>query len=147
MPFLSHYEHTIDTKGRVSVPATYRDELARANADRLIISPVFDSEAPVLWIFPPSVWEQMVQAKMAQASSPFDPKIIEFKRGIIQRSASCNLDGNGRILIPGELRALARLERDVVLAGMNDWFEIWNADTYRELNQDGGVDPKLWQSL
>lgn len=146
MPFLGHFEHSIDTKGRVSIPAAYRDELARVGGDRLIISPVPDSENPVLWIFPPHIWERMVQAKMAEASSPFDPKIIEFKRGIIQRSASCNLDGNGRILIPGELRSMAQLEREVVLAGMDDWFEIWNAETYRQLN-DGSVDPKLWQSL
>jgi MraZ protein len=146
MPFLSHFEHTIDTKGRVSIPAPYRDELARQEAGQVILSPV-PGDTPVLWVFPPAVWEQMVQARMAEASSPFDPKIIEFKRGIVQRSSACNLDGNGRILIPGELRSLAQLERDVVLAGMNDWFEIWSAERYAQINGGVAVDPELWEKL
>ena len=146
MPFLSHFEHTIDTKGRVSIPAPYRDELAKQESTQLILSPG-SGDTSVLWIFPPRVWEKMVQARMAEASSPFDPKIIQFKRGIVQRSSACNLDGNGRILIPQELRSLAQLERDVVLAGMDEWFEIWPAEQYRAQNGDMAAGPELWGKL
>ena len=146
MPFLGHFEHALDAKGRVSVPATYREELARQDAGQIIISP-YPSESPVLWVFPPKVWESMVERKMAEASSPFDPQLIEFKRSIVQQSTSCSLDQNGRILIPSELRSFAALERDVVLAGMNDYFEIWDAQRYQELNGGIGADPKLWEKL
>lgn len=151
MPFLGRFEHTIDAKGRVAIPATYREELARGSADKVIIAPYYSKETPVLWVFPPKIWEGIVQARIANRS-PFDPDVIQFKRGIVQRTSSCSLDSNGRILIPTELRNFAGLERDVVLAAMDDWFEIWNAELYRTLQgggDDGGVaiDPKLWENL
>ena len=154
MPFLGRFDHTIDEKGRISIPAPYRDELAKQDTSQVILAPHPAGDGVgVLWAFPPSVWERDVKGRLGNRS-PFDPAMIQFKRDIVQRSWGCTLDGNGRILIPQELRNFAQLKRDVVLAAMDDWFELWSADQYH-LYQGGGeggsdslaVDPKLWERL
>lgn len=120
---------TLDTKGRMAVPAKYRERLRELCEGRLVITV---SRDPCLLIFPLPEWEQ-VEAKVDQLSS-MDSRISNFKRLLFGRAEDCEMDAQGRLLIPPKLRASLGLERQVVLVGVVNKFELWRQEAWDELN-------------
>lgn len=112
----------LDAKGRLSVPARYREQVASACANRLVVT--VNPWDKCLWLYPAPEWE-IAEAKLMQLSDAerLDRRTKQILRGY---ATDCDLDGHGRILIPPELREFAGLERDVVLLGQGNRFEIWN---------------------
>jgi len=125
--FRGRFEHTIDEKGRVSLPAKYR-EILNLNYDNRLILTNFDH---CLLAYPHEEWLK-VEEKVKDL-----PLIKEdsraFKRFFISGVSECNVDRQGRILIPPILRNYAKLERVVVFVGQITYFEIWNKDRWDEL--------------
>jgi MraZ protein len=120
--FNGRYEHTIDAKGRVSIPSRFREVLgARYNDERLIVTSFND---PCLMAFPVTEWQAL--AERVRSLPRFDPKVMQFKRLFISGATECPIDKNGRILIPPVLREFAGLEREVIWAGMVEFIEIWS---------------------
>jgi len=129
--FISEYSHTIDTKGRVIVPQKYREALG----DRFILSKGLDG---CLWIHPLSEWENFSD-KLRELST-IDKQSRQFKRFFTAGATECELDKQGRILIPAPLRKYAGLTKDVVMAGMDSRIEVWDQESWDGMNAVGEAD-------
>jgi len=142
--FKGRHEHTIDAKGRVSIPSRFREVLsARYGEDRLIVT---SFNEPCLMAFPVAEWQALEEK--VRALPRFDPKVMQFKRLFISGASECPIDRNGRILIPPVLREFAGLERDVIWAGMVEFIEIWSrASWYRMFEQSRGQGSDLGGAL
>lgn len=136
--FRGLFEHSIDAKGRTSLPAKFRDVLARLNhtdgdgsskarSDRLIITTGIDR---CLVAYPPAEWEAF-EARLA-ALSQFDANVVQLKRLYVAGATECALDKHSRLLIPPMLREYAGLKRDVVWAGMVTTIELWSKDSWNQ---------------
>lgn len=133
--FIGRYRHTIDPKGRLSVPARYRDELAKYDGGGLVVVP---NEAS-LEVHPYEAWERLVAAINEQ--SRFDAEVRRLGRLYISRAKEAELDGAGRVLLPLDSRQQAGLAKDVTIVGVGrDYFEVWDRtrfDEYERSNGDG----------
>ena len=122
--FRGRYEHTIDQKGRTSIPSRFRELLSSKYADdRLIVTSFLD---PCLIAYPVAEWQAFEEK--VRALPRFDSKVMQLKRVLISGATECLIDRNGRILIPPVLREFADLKREIVWAGMVDYIEIWAKD-------------------
>jgi MraZ protein len=113
---------TLDGKGRVSMPARYRDDLQTLCAGRLTVT---KHPHGCLMIFPRPSWETF-RDQLAQL--PFSQ--VGVKRVFLGHADDVELDGTSRVLIHPELRTWAGLEKDVKLLGMGSHFELWAAPAY-----------------
>ena len=129
--FRGRYEHTIDQKGRTSIPSRFRELLSSKYADdRLIVTSFVD---PCLIAYPVAEWQAFEEK--VRALPRFDPKVMQLKRVLISGATECLIDRNGRILIPPVLREFAALKREIVWAGMVDYIEIWAKDGWDPMFQ------------
>jgi len=126
--FRGRFEHTIDPKGRVSIPAKFRELLGEKYDDRLIITTGLD---PCLVAFPYGEWVN-VEEKVSSLSM-VKKEVKAFQRVFISGATECPIDKLGRVLIPPTLRSHAQLEKDVVFAGMLKKFEIWSKERFFEV--------------
>ncbi len=119
--FLGNYRHTLDEKGRLTVPARFREALGQGG----YLVQGFDGN---LMVLPPAVF----QALYAQINrlSLTDPTARMLRRLILSAAAEVNLDRAGRMLIPPYLREAAGLDGEVVLVGVGEFFEIWSATAW-----------------
>ena len=122
--FTGSYFHTMDNKGRVSIPARYR-EILKGCKDRQIILTNFGG---YVLAFPQSEWNK-IEAKFAEQPL-FRKDVRAFQRFLISGVEECPLDRQGRILVPPNLRDYARLSREVCLVGAIRCFEIWDRGTF-----------------
>jgi len=122
--FRGCYEHTIDEKGRLSIPARFREALETTFTPPLVLT----RQKDCLVAYPSDEW-RVLEAKINELPS-FDPKVQAFRRFFYAPAQECSLDRAGRILVPPTLRSYAGLDRQVVLAGMGRAFEIWCKDRY-----------------
>ena len=136
--FRGLYEHSIDVKGRTSLPVRFREVLqrlegeaagdgARVREPHLIITTGIDR---CLVAYPISEW-QAFEAKLAVLSQ-FDPAVVQLKRIYVAAATECGVDRHGRLLLPPLLREYAGLKRDLVWAGMVTTIEIWAKETWNE---------------
>jgi MraZ protein len=124
--FRGRFEHTIDPKGRISIPAKFRDLLGEKYDDRLILTN-FDR---CLVAYPYAEW--MVLEEKVSSLSMVKKETKAFQRFFISGAAECPIDKLGRILVPPTLREYAQLEKNVVFAGMLKKFEIWGKERWEE---------------
>ena len=118
--FRGRHEYTIDGKGRIAIPAKFRELIAQEYAGQPLVVTNLDQ---CLVAYPQRVWSQIEQRALQIPASNVAAR--EFRRHFIAPAEECPLDRQGRILIPHSHREHAALERDVVLLGMLDCFEIW----------------------
>jgi len=116
------YEHTVDDKGRLSLPARHREKLG----DVVILLPGWDKQVVV---YPPDTYERLVE--QVSSMNQLLPEVRELLRAV-HRMADCSIDKSGRILIPAWLRDHASLESNVVIQGLTDRLEIWNAEKWHK---------------
>ena len=121
--FLGRYEHTIDSKGRLAVPARYRAALERG----LVITRGIDR---CLTIYPLAAWEAL--AEKVNALPLADANARALRRLFFAEAADATLDGQGRIVVPTALRAYAGLEEQATVVGMNTSIEVWSPARWAE---------------
>jgi MraZ protein len=120
--FRGQFVHSIDAKGRVSLPVRFRDALVHEGDARFILTPApFD---PCLHLYPMHAWEDFEQ-KISELSS-LDTNVVRFRRLYVSAAIECELDKVGRVLVPPHLRDKAQLEKDVLWAGMGRIIEVWS---------------------
>ncbi len=128
--FTGSYFHTMDNKGRVSIPARYKEILKDRRDKHLTIT---NWEGYVL-AFPQSEWT-IFAAELAKMPI-LDPRYRPLQRFLISGAEECALDRQGRILVSQNLRDYAKLTREVVLVGALRCFEIWDRSSYESHRQN-----------
>jgi MraZ protein len=124
----------VDSKGRVSIPAKFRELLAEKYDDRLILTN-FDR---CLVAYPYEEWR--VLEERISSLSMVKKEVKAFQRFFISGATECPIDKLGRILVPPTLRDYAQLGRNVVFAGMLRKFEIWSKERWLEEIKRSEVD-------
>jgi MraZ protein len=147
--FNGRFDHAIDEKGRVSIPARFRDELQKAGHDRLYITNFIFEREKMLELYPPAEWESMV-AKFARRRTG-DRVAQLFETFYIGGAHEVQVDRQGRILIPPKLREFAGLERDVTFSARPNLFQLWNRATLDKILKSAEdqllADPDLLSKL
>src|SRR5207249_4437334 len=119
--FLGEYEHNIDSKGRLAVPAKFRAQMDKG----AVISKGMGTS---LSVYTMQRWEE----KSAElASNKTSEELRDFERRIYPSAGDIELDGQGRMVIPARLRAYANLSNEVSVVGVRDHFEIWDRETWQ----------------
>ena len=123
--FMGEYSHTIDTKGRLIIPSKFREELG----ETFVVTKGLDG---CLFVFSDEEWKAF---EIKLKSLPLTNKNVrQFARFFVAGATPCELDKQGRILLPATLREFAGLEKDVVLTGMLNRIEIWSKEKWNENN-------------
>jgi MraZ protein len=116
--------HTLDDKGRIVIPSRFREIVKAGGGDTVMVTR-FDN---CLYVYPLNEWVR-IEEKFANLSETTDT-MRNFRRFFIGGAFDCNCDRLGRVLIPPALREYAELEKEVVLAGALEHFEIWSRDRW-----------------
>lgn len=136
--FLGEFRHTIDEKGRLTIPAKYRGLLANG----MVVTRGFDRN---LMAFSLEGWEELAERIKSLPIS--DPSAREFRRRVFSGAIDLVPDRQGRILLPPYLREFAAIDADVVIAGMYNHLEIWNSQSWQVVRESSEGDEQRWENL
>jgi MraZ protein len=115
----------LDAKGRMAIPARYRDRLLESCGGRLIFTIDVDR---CLLLYPLAEWEQIEKALMSRPN--MNPQVRRLQRLIVGHATDVEIDGQGRVLVPPSLREYAALEKHAVLVGQGNKFELWDEEAW-----------------
>jgi MraZ protein len=121
--FMGEFLHTVDSKGRIIIPAKFRETLG----DKFIITKGLDN---CLFLYPYDEW-RVFQEKLKKIPVS-QPKARAFVRFFFSGAAECEFDKQGRILLPANLREYAALTKDVVVVGVMNRIEIWDHAQWKD---------------
>ena len=129
--FNGEYNHTIDPKGRLIIPSKFREGLG----DQFKITRGLDG---CLFLFPMNEWhsyeEKLKNLPLA------DKNARKFSRFFTAGATTCEVDKQGRVLIPSTLREFAKIEKEVIFAGLLNRIELWSKEQYDEVNSYDDMD-------
>ena len=129
------YEHNIDAKGRLAIPSKLRDELGSV----FYLAMGVDA---CLAVYPQSTWDRFTE-KFASLPMSQSKKM----RSLFANAARCELDSQGRIVVPAKLRKYAGLEKDTVIIGVHDRAEIWAAEKWAAEEEEEMTPEKMAQCM
>lgn len=122
--FLGEYYRTIDNKGRIFIPAKFREDLIKG----IVISKGFDEEC--LFLFSKESWKRLEEKIMANKIA--ERSIQSFSRWFFSSASEETMDQQGRTRIPQNLIEYAGLKKDIVMVGVSDRAEIWSKEIWHE---------------
>ena len=129
--FMGEYNHTIDAKGRVIVPAKFREVLG----ENFVVTKGLDG---CLFVYANDEWETF--SKKLQTFPITNKEARRFVRFFLAGAAAVEVDKQGRILLPQVLREFAHLEKDIVFVGVSSRVEIWNREDWISSTQFDDMD-------
>ena len=132
---------TLDTKGRIAIPARYREQLVDLCDGKLVVA--LNPIDGCLNIYPHGEWLKCMR-KMDQVQNK-SHDFRELQRVIYANANEIDMDGSGRVLIPQELRDTVGLQKNAVLVGHNDKFELWSEEDWLRVSKEGTE--KLMKSM
>ena len=124
--FQGSHAINLDAKGRMAVPAKYRDELVSACGGRIVMTA--HTQDRCVLVYPEAEWETIVPK--IEALSSFNKASLRAQRLLIGYATTLELDGNGRVLVPPTLRDYAGLEKKLMLVGLGKKFELWSEEAW-----------------
>jgi MraZ protein len=136
--FAGSFEHTLDEKGRVSVPTRVRERLVPD--ETLVVTTSWLPDWPFLMAYPIEEWNRLME--YIRSRPPFDPETLRLKHLLVAEAAECPIDKQGRMGIPPTLRDFAQLLREVVWVGGFEHVEIWDKGRWtarQKAAREGGV--------
>jgi MraZ protein len=138
--FLGEYTHTIDDKGRLTIPAKFRGELALG----LVVTRGYDQN---LMIYPLDEWQEMAESVLKRPLG--DEEVRTFRRRIFSGAVDLTPDRQGRIVVPTYLREFAAIDGEVIVAGMYNYIEVWASDNWQNEKQtiENSGDTARWSDL
>ncbi len=139
--FLNQYHHSFDDKGRLTIPAKFRE----LPVEGAFVVQGLDRN---LMVLPPATFQVLYDHLMAMNLA--DPAVRQLRQRMLGNAEKVVPDGSGRILLPQNLRDLAELIHDVVFVGQGDHFEIWSAELWQkqqELINDAETNEKRFAAL
>ncbi|MDB7983974.1 division/cell wall cluster transcriptional repressor MraZ [Faecalicoccus pleomorphus] len=125
--FMGEYAHNIDRKGRLIMPAKFREDLG----EHVVVNRGLDG---CLYVYTTKQWETVYQKLSALPSTNKDARM--FQRMMLSKAAEVDLDSQGRILIPRTLIELAGLEKECLIVGMANHLEIWSKERWMQLEEE-----------
>ncbi|MCD8150703.1 MAG: division/cell wall cluster transcriptional repressor MraZ [Clostridiales bacterium] len=125
--FKGEYSHSVDAKGRIIMPAKFREALG----EEFVVTKGLDG---CLFVYSNSEWEN-IENKFSEIPHA-NKEARRFSRFFFAGAADCEVDRQGRVLIPSNLREFAALEKEVVLIGVMNRIEIWNKNRYQDIEFD-----------
>ncbi len=134
--FLGEFDYKIDEKGRVPIPPKFRGELKSG----VVLTPGIEQ---CITVYPLSEWKKL--AASLTTGSVTRSKLRKLNRAIFATAFSLTVDGQGRIALPSALREYAGIEADVVIAGANNYLELWNKEQW-ELEKAASQE-QAWQII
>jgi len=141
MFFLGEFEHTLDERGRVTLPAKFRAELAQG----VVITRGLDR---CLFLFPMEQWAPLAERISALPLGRPDARAL--RRLLFSGASNVIPDRQGRILIPTYLREYANINGQVVIAGLNTYVEVWDAESWHQVKaqaEEGVLNAEQWEEL
>ena len=133
LAFSGSFDHSLDGKGRVIIPASFREALGEDFT--ITINPNKTAVA----IYPKAMWD--LQLERLSQINPMDRIGLQYERYVMSVSFSGNsMDAQGRVLIPIKLRNKIGLARDIVFVGLNSYIEIWDAEVYAQMEAQTEMD-------
>lgn len=123
--FLGEYQHTLDAKGRLSLPVKFRNQMAGAYV-------VVKGIEKCLYVFSPAEYEAFLAQLMERGD--FGKDFRQVRRFFTAGAKEDELDSAGRMSVPANLREYAKLERDVTVIGNGDRIELWDAEAWAAYN-------------
>jgi MraZ protein len=137
--FLGDYQHTLDAKGRVSLPAKFRAEMT----GKLVIAKGFED---CLYVYPADEYNRFVEGLLKKED--FDPRIRRLRRFFATGAQEAEIDSAGRVSLPAVLRDYAGLKKDIAVTGNGTRIEIWDAEAWNAYNgEDEGSIEDLAKEL
>lgn len=118
---------TLDAKGRMAMPTRYRERLHERCDGQLVVTVDRDH---CLLVYPLPEWEE-IERKLVRLPS-FNKQARRLQRLLIGHATECQLDANGRVLLPPPLREFASLDRQVILIGQGNKFELWDEQIWND---------------
>jgi MraZ protein len=132
--FRGSFEHLIDQKGRVSVPARFREIIQATGKAQVVITKCPLNPPPRLEAYPLPAWERFEEE--FSRLNRFDPAVIHLEDFYNGNAQVCEIDNQGRILVPPTLREWAGLRKEIVLSGARDKFRVWSRDSWQQSQGD-----------
>ena len=137
---------TIDDKGRLAIPTSYRDLVARECGNRLVVT-YNPFEAGCLYLYPLPVWEKVRDQVNALPRTRKNSRLLQLK--LVGAAAFAEPDGSGRISLPASQRSAVGIEKKAVLLGMGDKFELWSEQAHhaqiRQTVGDDDLSPQMME--
>lgn len=127
---IGEHQHTIDSKGRLTIPARFRDGLG----ENFIATRGLDN---CLFLYPMDEWRELEGRLKGLPMT--QPNARAFVRFMFSGASECNLDRQGRIVLPQNLREHARLEKDAVVVGLSNRVEVWSKDEWERYTHQAEV--------
>lgn len=125
--FIGEYEHTLDTKGRIIIPSKFRESLG----DNFVMTKGLDS---CLFVYPKSEWAILEEKLKTLPLTNKDARA--FIRFFFSGASECEVDKQGRVTVPPNLRKHSKLEKDIIVIGVSTRMEIWSKDEWDTYNDD-----------
>lgn len=116
----------MDAKGRLAIPKRYRDSIAEASENQLVAT--IDLHSPCLLIYTMDEWE-VIERKLMSLPN-MDPQARLVQRLLLGHASEMEMDGQGRVLLPSMLREHAKLEKEAILLGQGNKFELWSQSAW-----------------
>ncbi len=128
----------LDDKGRLSIPTRYREELRECSECQLVVTVAVNErcagEEGCLWLYPLPEWQRLEQT-ISQLPT-LNKMAGQLRRFVIGNASDCEMDKQGRLLLPEKLRKFARMDKKIVLVGQLNKFEIWNEQAWLSKEND-----------
>ncbi|MFA5072691.1 MAG: division/cell wall cluster transcriptional repressor MraZ [Nitrospirota bacterium] len=131
--FRGSFEHTVDVKGRVSMPSRFREIITDHYDGKLILAMDYDR---CLTVYPLQEWEQLEEK--IKTLPMMKQEVKDFRRFLLSSATECELDKQGRILLPPVHREHAGISKNVVFVGIIEKVEIWDAGSWKTRNSQHG---------
>ncbi len=129
--FMGEYNHTVDAKGRLIVPSKFRDQLG----DEFVVTKGLDG---CLFVYSSEEWK-LIETKFREVSQ-FSKEARKFARFFFAGATVCEVDKQGRVLLPAVLREFAGIEKEIISAGVVNHIEIWSKDRWQETSEYDDVE-------
>ena len=139
----------LDEKNRFAVPARFRDRVLEVCGTKLVVTVAVNERCVAMddciWLYPLTAWEQL-EAEVKSLPA-FKKKAIRLRQVLIGSAFDCEMDSQGRILLPEKIRKMANLDRKLVLVGQLNRMELWNEEVWAikeaQFKEDEGDDEEM----
>ncbi len=125
--FIGQFKYTIDTKGRINIPAKFRKAISPEANETFVITRGMDD---CIWAYPLDEWSKFEEKLRQLSTNQKDHRL--YIRMATSYASESRLDKQGRIAIPQYLIDLVKIEKEILITGSLDKLEIWNPNTYEE---------------